>query len=105
MHLIPARPDPSQPPAVGRRADRRLRRRARTGDRSRVVDDVSFTIGRGERFALVGESGSGKTVTAQAIMRLHDNADYGGSVRFEGRDLLTASDREMRAHPRQARSR
>ena len=67
------------------------------GYRSRVVDDVGFSIGRGERFALVGESGSGKTVTAQAIMRLHDNAQYKGRVCFEGRDLMTASDREMRA--------
>jgi len=70
---------------------------ASLGDRNRVVDDVGFSIGRGERFALVGESGSGKTVTAQAIMRLHDNAEYGGSVWFEGRDLMVASDREMRA--------
>ena len=67
------------------------------GDRTRVVDDIGFSIGRGERFALVGESGSGKTVTAQAIMRLHDNAAYGGSIRFEGRELLAATHREMRA--------
>jgi len=95
MHLIPARPEPSS---------RLLSVEGLTVDfvdsahgyRSRVVDDVSFSIGRGERFALVGESGSGKTVTAQAIMRLHDNAEYGGVVRFEGKDLLKASTREMR---------
>ncbi|NLD53326.1 MAG: ABC transporter ATP-binding protein [Burkholderiaceae bacterium] len=68
------------------------------GERTnRVVDDVSFSVGHGERLALVGESGSGKTVTAQAILRLHDNARYGGSIRFEGRDLLAASDTQMRA--------
>jgi microcin C transport system ATP-binding protein len=96
MHLIPAKADPSA---------RLLAVEGLTvdfvdaghGDHSRVVDDVSFSIGRGERFALVGESGSGKTVTAQAIMRLHDSARYGGSVRFEGKELLGATDREMRA--------
>ena len=96
MHLIPASPDPSS---------RLLSVEGLTvdfvdsahGHRSRVVDDVSFSIGRGERFALVGESGSGKTVTAQAIMRLHDHAEYRGAVRFEGKDLLKASAREMRA--------
>ncbi len=96
MHLIPAKADPSA---------RLLAVEGLTvdfvdaghGDRSRVVDDDSFSVGRGERFALVGESGSGKTVTAQAIMRLHDSAQYGGSVRFEGRELLSASDRELRS--------
>jgi microcin C transport system ATP-binding protein len=96
MHLIPARPDPSTRllSVEGLTVDFVD---AAHGQRSRVVDDVGFSIGRGERFALVGESGSGKTVTAQAIMRLHDNAEYGGEVRFEGSDLLKASVREMRA--------
>jgi microcin C transport system ATP-binding protein len=96
MHLIPARPDPSGRllSVEGLSVDFVD---AGDGHRSRVVDDVSFSIGRGERYALVGESGSGKTATAQAIMRLHDNAVYGGVVRFEGKDLLAASAREMRA--------
>ena len=95
MHLIPARPDPSSRllSVEGLTVDFVD---AAHGYRSRVVDDVSFSIGRGERFALVGESGSGKTVTAQAIMRLHDHAAYGGVIRFEGKDLLKASAREMR---------
>ena len=70
---------------------------AGNGTRNRVVDSVDFSIARGERYALVGESGSGKTAIAQAIMRLHHNAEYGGSVRFAGKELMTASEREMRA--------
>ncbi|MEO6271208.1 MAG: ABC transporter ATP-binding protein, partial [Lautropia sp.] len=96
MPSIPARTDPATPLLVvdGLTVDFVD---AGSGYRNRVVDDVGFSIARGERFALVGESGSGKTVTAQAIMRLHDDAVYGGSIRFEGKELLTASDREMRA--------
>jgi len=62
-----------------------------------AVEDVSFTVGAGERFALVGESGSGKTVSALAVMRLNADARYRGSIAFDGRDLLAASERELRA--------
>ena len=70
---------------------------ATASGRSRVVDDVGFSIAPGERFALVGESGSGKTVTAYSLLRLNEDATYGGRVVFDGRDLLSASEREMRA--------
>ncbi|NLD70709.1 MAG: ABC transporter ATP-binding protein [Limnobacter sp.] len=62
----------------------------------RVVDDVSFSVGRGEKFALVGESGSGKTVSALSVLRLNVDAGYSGQIRFEGRDLLAASERQLR---------
>jgi microcin C transport system ATP-binding protein len=61
----------------------------------RVVDDVSFTLKAGEKFALVGESGSGKTVTALSILRLL-NANTSGRILFEGKDLCSASDRVLR---------
>ncbi len=66
--------------------------------RTRVVDEVSFTIARGERYALVGESGSGKSVTALSVLRLHDpdQTEYGGRILFEGRDLLQAKEGELR---------
>jgi peptide/nickel transport system ATP-binding protein len=65
----------------------------------RAVDDVSFTVGRGETLAIVGESGCGKSVTALSIMRLVPDPPgriVGGSVTLEGTDLLGVSDAEMR---------
>jgi len=64
-------------------------------DEKPVVDDVSFTLAPGEKFALVGESGSGKTVTALSILRLL-NAQVSGTITFAGKNLNTASEREMR---------
>ncbi|MEN7529429.1 MULTISPECIES: ABC transporter ATP-binding protein [unclassified Cupriavidus] len=63
---------------------------------TRAVREVSFDLRAGERYALVGESGSGKTVTALAMLRLVGDAQYHGAIRFEGKDLLQVSDREMR---------
>ena len=64
-----------------------------------AVNDVSFTIERGETVALVGESGSGKSVTALALTRLLPVPPArfdGGRVLFEGKDTLTMSPRELR---------
>jgi microcin C transport system ATP-binding protein len=62
-----------------------------------VVDDVSFAIAPGEKFALVGESGSGKSITALSVMRLVEAATTSGAIRFEGEDLLAKSERQMRS--------
>jgi len=67
---------------------------------TRAVDDISFSISRGETFALVGESGSGKSVTALAIMRLVQQpaGKYaGGSIRLNGHELLALPERSMRS--------
>jgi ABC-type dipeptide/oligopeptide/nickel transport system ATPase component len=63
-----------------------------------AVDDVSFSIARGETLGLVGESGSGKSVTAFSILRLLQPPGRitGGRVMFEGRDLLKLTEGEMR---------
>ena len=61
-----------------------------------VVEDVSFTIAPGEKFALVGESGSGKTVTSLALMKLNHDAQYRGQILFEGQDILKKTEPQMR---------
>ncbi|MBM3572724.1 MAG: ABC transporter ATP-binding protein, partial [Alphaproteobacteria bacterium] len=65
-----------------------------------AVDGVSYTVHPGEIVAVVGESGCGKSVTALSVMRLLARPAgriVGGAVHFDGRDLLTLSEDEMRA--------
>tara|TARA_Y100001936_G_C16070745_1_gene670376 strand:+ start:1278 stop:2255 length:978 start_codon:yes stop_codon:yes gene_type:complete len=63
--------------------------------RVKAVDGVSFDISPGETLGLVGESGSGKTTTAKAVIQLH--RPDGGSVQFEGQELVGLSNSAMRA--------
>jgi len=63
-----------------------------------AVDDVSFTLAAGEVLAIVGESGSGKSVTVLTLLGLtrSPNANFEGSARLGGTELVTASDDELR---------
>jgi peptide/nickel transport system ATP-binding protein len=64
----------------------------------RAVDGVSYRVERGETYALVGESGCGKSATALSILRLVEPAEIvAGRLIFEGRDLLTLTEKEMRS--------
>jgi peptide/nickel transport system ATP-binding protein len=60
-----------------------------------AVDDVSFTVGRGETLAVVGESGSGKSTTARLALRLEQPT--AGGIRFDGVDLVTARREQLRS--------
>ena len=65
----------------------------------RAVDSVSFDIRRGEILGLVGESACGKSTLGKALMRLHRKPAriIGGQLLFDGRDLMTLSEDEMRS--------
>lgn len=62
-----------------------------------AVRDVSFTVARGEVFAVIGESGSGKSTVAQALMGLLPaSATVEGNMRLDDLDLSALSKRERR---------
>ena len=65
---------------------------------AKAVDEVSFTIDRGEVLGLVGESGSGKSLTGYSIMGLVDPPGriVGGRIALAGVDLAALSAEEMR---------
>lgn len=68
------------------------------GRETRAVDQVSFSVARGKTLALVGESGSGKSISALSIVRLlPPGARVSGEANFDGRNMLTVDDAELRA--------
>jgi oligopeptide/dipeptide ABC transporter ATP-binding protein len=64
---------------------------------ARAVENVSFTLNRGELIGLVGESGCGKTTLMLAVLRLLPAAGQivGGKIFFDGTDLTVASEEEL----------
>lgn len=67
---------------------------------ARAVDGVSLSVEKGKTLAVVGESGCGKSVTALSVMRLIASPPgkiVEGSIRFEGKELASLSQHEMRA--------
>ncbi len=66
----------------------------RTVGHVHAVEDVSFTIYRGETLGLVGESGCGKSTTARLVLKLLESTE--GVIRFDGQDITKLSRRQMR---------
>lgn len=58
-----------------------------------AVDDISFTINKGETFGLVGESGCGKSTAGRTILRLYDVTD--GHIIFDGTDITYLKERDL----------
>ena len=75
------------------------------GEVMKAVNDVSFTLNRGETIGIVGESGSGKSVTSLSVMRLIPNPPgtiSGGEILFHkdensSVDLVKLNEKDMRA--------
>ena len=65
----------------------------------KAVDGITYSLNPGETVGIVGESGSGKSVSSLSVMRLIDSPPgriVGGEIRFDGDDVLTMTDEEMR---------
>jgi peptide/nickel transport system ATP-binding protein len=70
---------------------------AATAQRLHAVDDISFSIGRGESLGLVGESGCGKSTVVRLIGRLIDQTN--GAITFDGRDISSVPSRRFGRDP------
>ena len=87
------------PPELLRVENLRIYFHTRTGV-VRAVDDVSFSIRKGETLGIVGESGSGKSVACYSLLRLIPQPPgriESGSARFCALDLLHCREKELRA--------
>jgi len=63
-----------------------------------AVDDISFTLKKGETLGLVGESGCGKTTTVLGLMKMVPTPGEitGGSILIDGKDIIPLSENKMR---------
>lgn len=105
-HLMPHRPTVEDKSAEMDRTERKSLLEVRNlsihyihegSPPARAVENISFTLDKGELIGLVGESGCGKTTLMLALLRLLPSAGQivGGKVFFDGKDLTAASDEEL----------
>jgi oligopeptide/dipeptide ABC transporter ATP-binding protein len=105
-HLMPNRPTIQDDAAESRQVEKEALLEVRNVSvhyinegkpAARAVENVSFTLNKGELIGLVGESGCGKTTLMLALLRLLPSAGQivGGKVFFNGKDLTAASDEEL----------
>ena len=96
--------DPSLAPAAPllQICDLTKRFAVRDGGIVRAVENVSFSVGRGETFALVGESGCGKTTVTKLVLGLEKPTS--GEILFHGADLAKASSTALHAYRREAQA-
>ena len=64
----------------------------------KAVDDVSFSIAKGETMGLVGESGCGKTTIGRTVLKLYEPTD--GQILYQGAEITRLKDKEMQAFRR-----
>jgi oligopeptide/dipeptide ABC transporter ATP-binding protein len=100
MTMVEASLAPATPLLEVRKLTKRFP--VRGGGMVRAVENISFSIGRGETFALVGESGCGKTTVTKLVLGLEKPTS--GEIRFHGTDLATASSSAMHGYRRQAQA-
>ena len=60
-----------------------------------ILNDISFTLPKGETLIIIGESGSGKTMLSKLLIGIKpDNASINGNIFFDEKDLLKISEKE-----------
>lgn len=65
------------------------------GNILKAVNEISFSIGRGETVGVVGESGCGKSTAGRTVMRLYEPTS--GSVSFDGKDIYKMRGAELKS--------
>lgn len=69
------------------------------GNKNPLVQNLSFDVRKGKILGIVGESGSGKTLTCKAIIKLLNEKVFkvSGSIKLDGNNILTMSEKQSRA--------